>query len=380
MAHDGAPMVYLVGTAGHPHYGDEVITASWLRYYSRTMPEAEVWLDTPRPGQTAVLHGGSHPRLRCVDTLFHACWNAPSDAPADCVQFGRDVVDDRGRLAREATGLWEIRGADVIHVLGGGYVNNYWPRHVTLFGAVQRVAEIGHARTAVTGAGLTPADHDLRTALNEVLASFDVVDVRDQPSADLLGRSVPQVTATSDDSFLDLQGQPVDRRTKAANVLEIQSDLLERSLEDLVEQAIRLLTDWDVIDEEVLLLESLPPGDSAALEMLRERVPRIRLLPFELLWRAGLPVSSQQRWITTRFHSHLMASAAGAWGAALGVSGPTADQHQSLIDLGSGWALLHDAQESVAMQAPAREPYDGRFAAIVSAKRAVADTVVRGIA
>ena len=46
-------------------------------------PDAEVWLDTPRPGQASVLLDGIHPGLRCVDTLFHACWNAPTDDPAE---------------------------------------------------------------------------------------------------------------------------------------------------------------------------------------------------------------------------------------------------------------------------------------------------------
>ena len=67
------PVIYLIGTAGHPNYGDELITASWLRELARTFPDAEVWLDSPRPGQASVLFDGIHPGLRCVDTLFHAC-------------------------------------------------------------------------------------------------------------------------------------------------------------------------------------------------------------------------------------------------------------------------------------------------------------------
>lgn len=372
-------MVYLVGTAGHPHYGDEVITSSWLRYYARQMPEADIWLDTPRPGQTAVLHGDTHPRLRCVDTLFHASWNAPSESPAECLQFGREVVDERGRLAREATGLSALRDAHIIHVLGGGYINKFWPRHVTALGAIQRIAELGRARAAVTGASFLPASMELQSALGDVLPTFDIVDVRDLPSAELLARSVPDATMTGDDAFVDLQGQRIDRRTRAATVVEIQSDLLDRPLTELVDQTVALLTDWGVIEDDVLLLESLPPGDSAVFEPLREHAPRLRLMPFEMLWRDGLPVSPHQRWITTRYHSHLMAAAAGAWGVALGVSGPMGDQHQSLIDLGSHWTLLRETTTDVPVMPSTREPFGGAFAEIVSAKRTVADSVVRGL-
>lgn len=370
------PLVYLVGTAGHPNYGDEVTTAGWLRYYADRLPEAEIWLDTPRPGQTAVLHGASHPHLRCVDTLFHACWNAPSDDPPDCVDFGAAVIDDPGRLAREASGLTAAAQADLVHVIGGGYINQIWPRHLTLLGAARRIKERSGARLAMTGAGLTPTSQQGSDALRAALATFDVVDVRDGMSADILAGAVTGVRRTGDDALLDLQRQQTDRRTRVSAVVEIQSDLLDVPLTDLAQQAVRLLKKWGVDQHDILLLESLPPGDLAVLDLLRPHLPRLHVRPFELLWRDGLPVAATQLWITTRFHSHLMAAAAGAWGVAVAGSDSARVQHQALIEMGSGWRLSTEPTEDIDAGHPTSEPFDGGYADLVTAKREVADTVV----
>lgn len=380
MARSGPTVVYLVGTAGNPHYGDEVITAGWLRYYADRFPDAEIWLDTPRPGQTAVLHSGTHPNLRCVDTLFHAAWNAPSEDPQECLEFGRQVIDEPGRIPREASGVAVARRADLVHVLGGGYINGLWPKHLTLLGAAARLAEVAGARSAVTGAGLTPAVPGSGQLLAELCSGFDVVDVRDEPTAELLAGAVPGLTATGDDAFLDLQRQRIDSRSKAAAVVEVQSDLIDAPLEDLADYVVRSLRSWGLDQQEVLLLESLPPNDLAVREMLAPHLPRLQIMPFEPLWHGGFPLVPSQAWITTRFHSHLMASAAGAWGVALGASPVIASQHESLLAQGSEWALVTDLGSEAPKGHPTRDPFSGRFAGLVSAKRQVADTVVSALA
>ena len=130
------PVIYLVGTSGWPNYGDELITAGWLRFYAEHAPDAEIWLDTQRPGQSAVLHSGIHPNLRCTDTLYHACWNASTDVPTQAAAFGARIVGEPGLIPREASGVEVLTHADLIHVLGGGFINSMWPQHYTLLGAV----------------------------------------------------------------------------------------------------------------------------------------------------------------------------------------------------------------------------------------------------
>ena len=55
----GARPFYLVSTAGHPNYGDEVITRAWLDYLAERFPRSTVWLDCPHPGRAAHLFADS---------------------------------------------------------------------------------------------------------------------------------------------------------------------------------------------------------------------------------------------------------------------------------------------------------------------------------
>lgn len=81
VAMQAPPLYYLVGPAGHPNYGDEIITAGWLKYLAETAPDATVWVDAHSPGPAQVLLGDLHPRVRFTDTLWRLCWAAPSDDP-----------------------------------------------------------------------------------------------------------------------------------------------------------------------------------------------------------------------------------------------------------------------------------------------------------
>ena len=99
MSRDGRPLYYLVGTSGHPNYGDELIAATWLRYLARIAPDCEVWLDCPNPGPAEVLLGDLHPHVRFVDTLWRLCWAAPSNEPWEVNGFVQRAVHEPVELS-----------------------------------------------------------------------------------------------------------------------------------------------------------------------------------------------------------------------------------------------------------------------------------------
>ncbi len=343
------PVVHLIGTAGHPNYGDEFIAASWLRTLARVAPDAEVWLDTPRPGQAAVLLEGLHPGLRCVDTLFHACWNAPTDDLAETIAFGERVIGDPGLIPREVSGVLDLERVDLVHIMGGGYINGIWPNHLALVGAARGVARRFGARLAITGAGLMPLAPGSTAALGDALAEFNVVDVRDEPSYAAISHRVPQATLTADDALLSPLPHLRPRDDiRSGTMLCIQSDQLERPLPELANYVVKTLQSWGVDSEPITLVECLPPSDADVLQLLRPHLPKISLLPFSELWRVGLPVAPGQRWISTRFHPHMLAAASGVWGVAVPVSdGYYRTKHESLVRLGSGWTIANDLTRPV---------------------------------
>lgn len=377
LAGDGRPIVYCIATSGHPNYGDEAITATWLRFYARHLPEAEIWLDTPRPGASAVLFRGIHQRLHCVDTLFHAAWNSPSSSAGERVAFGARVLDEPGLIPREASGVELLLRADLIHVLGGGYINGIWPEHLALIGAAAAAGARSGAGIALTGAGLTPLTPEAAAAVGEALAEFSVVDVRDRPSEAMLRPFVERVSRSGDDLLLGLSDLPRQPHAQAQTFVCLQEDFVEDRLAAAADFVASTLRRWQLDEEPVTVVECLPPNDAAGFAHLRQRLAHVELLPFQQLWRDGFPHHREDRWLSTRFHPHLVAAASGCWGVAMEIGGDYyRTKHRSLVGLGSGWTLVDDLTAPVDSRQPPAAPFGGALDLLRQRKQDVAAAVL----
>ena len=371
------PIIYLIGASGVPNYGDELITAGWLRYYAEVLPETEVWLDGPRPGQSAVLHGGIHPRARFVDTLYHGCWNAPSEDVEDLLDFGDRVANDPGLLPREATGIEELQRVALVHVMGGAYLNGIWPRHLLLLGAARAIARANGVPAVLTGAALTPLPKVGAGALLKFLSDFDVIDVRDRATLKAISDSVPHVSYTGDDALLFAGQDYLNHQTPHKVLIAVQNDMLTEPLEQIADYIYRTLELWDVAESRVTILESLPPDDISLLPLLSETLPKIEVLPFSHLWRSHFPAAPRARWIATRYHAHLMGAIAGGWGVVLPVGGDGATSSPTdLIEQGSGWTLAPDLENPIAANRNTGVAFGGKIPELRSAKQAVATAIV----
>ncbi|PRW64573.1 polysaccharide pyruvyl transferase family protein [Actinopolyspora mortivallis] len=338
----GERTVYLVGTTGHPNYGDEVIAATWLKYLARHEPTATVWLDCPNPGPSEVLLGDLHPNVRFTDTFWRLCWHASSSEPWQVAAFVRRAVRDPGLAPRWVAGIELARRADVMHVIGGGYVNGIWPHHIGLLAAVVASGEYSGARLAMTGQGLTPVAAEGLPLLRELAHRFDVVDVRDGPSHEALS-GVPGVTAVGDDLFFDTDTQRHEHQDVPEVMVCVQSDLLTVSAASLAGHVLHTLRDWGVPPARVGFVEGIPRVDREVFALVEHELPGARFYPFSEITKRGLPVDPGQRWLSTRFHMHLVAAAAGASGAAVVIdTNYYTNKHMSLVERGSGWSLTTD--------------------------------------
>ncbi|GAA1192174.1 Polysaccharide pyruvyl transferase family protein WcaK [Prauserella alba] len=338
--------IYLIGPTGLPNYGDELVAATWLRYLARTEPDAEVWLDCHTPGTAQVMLAGLHPNLRCTNTLWRLAVEAPDPEPWAVATWIRKVVHDPGLAPRCRPGVELLATADVIHLIGGGYVNALWPQHAGLLaGAIAGRVRSG-ARLAMTGQGFVPAAADIAELLYSLAARFDVVDVRDRDSAELLADGAP-AGFTCDDVFLDVP-EPVFQDYSRAVMVCVQSDIGELGPPALAGRVKGILRRWEVEPGDVTFVEAIPRIDRAVYDLLAADLPGAAFMPFSELWRDGVPALEGQLWISTRFHLHLIAAAAGARGVAVSVSPDYYDtKHRSLIDLGSGWTMLDAAGTGV---------------------------------
>ncbi|MEC4613629.1 polysaccharide pyruvyl transferase family protein [Tsukamurella tyrosinosolvens] len=361
-------IIYLIGVAGHPNLGDELVLRIWLRHLARVRPTATVVVDVAHVGEAAWLFAGDHPRAVFVDTLWRLARAADENPDLRSGTAAQDWVAGAATDMRIAPGLAEgvdhlLRAAS-IHVIGGGYVNRQWPQWFPVISAVAAVARRTGTPAYASGLGLLPLPEaaDLERFLGDA-AAFAVFDVRDRPSFEAL-RGVPGASFTGDDVWLGLDtaaGRPGIGRGfgRAPAVPALPGEVVLCMQEDLSEGFVRgglsgapalaalardVLDAWDVPGDRVTVVEGIPGHDYTVPKLLGDRIDGARIIPFLDVWRTGLPVGEGRTWISSRFHPHLLAAAAGDSGVAVVPKREYYDiKHGSLIDAGSRWTVVDDA-------------------------------------
>lgn len=366
-------IIYLVGTSGHPNFGDEFIAKAWLKYLAVARPDADVWLDSPQPGLAQVLFEGLHPRLRVTNTLWRLV-HENAELPADvAAKYIRERVTGLGTPAYDL-GILKMREAESLHLIGGGYVNETWPHHAGLVVGMRAVGEMTGAKLFATGQGLMPA---LSPAPEEtpLFRGFTYARARDEVSAAAHGLDVGL-----DDAFLGIDDELARTDASPGLYVCIQSDMVDpgrfEAAVELARAEIERATREGIAS---YYIEAIPGFDRTAYERLADLIPEERFVPFVHVWTDGLPLSGKQTWVTSRFHLHLLAAAAGARGIAVGMKKGYYDvKHESVTALGSGWPLALD-EKSPAMPAQAG-PLTADLPALVAQKRAEAATLYPAVA
>ncbi|WP_226995589.1 polysaccharide pyruvyl transferase family protein [Gordonia phthalatica] len=350
-------MIYLVTSAGFPNFGDELIVEAWLRHLALRRPGARVVVDSPRPGQASLLLRHANRHAVFVDTVWSLALFAASDEAGPEIdrdapwEWVADVTSRLGGAPRDAEGVELLLRASTVHIVGGGYLNNVWPHHVSLVAAVAAVSRANGARAIATGTGLTPgftgaALERFRTDA----AQFEVFDLRDRPSLDVLA-DAPGGSFTGDDAWLSPRlaiDSPASRTPSGRVVLCAQSDLTDdfawrgrTGTDALADFMTATLDEWGVDGSEVTVVECIPGHDNTIPHLMGSRLDGAHRVPFLTAWRSGLPFGEGHTWLTTRFHPHLMAAAAGDSGVAV-VAKPDyyATKHRSLTAAGSAWTVV----------------------------------------
>lgn len=342
-------VIYLVASSGHPNYGDEIIVRQWLRHLAVAEPDAEIWLDCSNPGPTAVLMRDLHPNLRCTDTLYRLCWQAPSDDPREVARFVRSELESPTVTARWVGGMAVVRSASVFHILGGGYINTIWPRHLGLVAAAGWVAREMGAAAVASGLGLLPADEAVREVWAAEAPSFARIGVRDRPSAELLA-GVERARLGADDVFLGGLGHLYDPDASGAPefMVCVQTDFLDERFDAVAAAVRRTLVDWGAKESTVGVVECIPGIDRQIYEALLPEFPDTRFYSLWEVLERGFPAAAHQTWISSRYHPHILASAAGARGLAFSVRRDYYSiKHRAVAELGSGWTVLDDLPDGV---------------------------------
>ncbi|MBD1322006.1 polysaccharide pyruvyl transferase family protein [Gordonia hankookensis] len=402
-------IIYLIAPSGHPNYGDELIALAWLQYLARARPHALVVLDCHSPGQTSLLLRGVHPGAVFVDTLWqlaeYAADTTRTDGPDPTTPWTwvAQAATTFGPAPRLAEGVDVFRRASSVHLLGGGYVNQVWPHHVSLVAAIAELTRMTGVPSYATGQGLIPLlDEPAWSVLTDAIGAFTVFDVRDEASAQALsgigarrhtgddawlavgeGDGTHTVTDVDDpDTVSDVDDPTRPPRHPEGVTLCLQSDLTDdfgafgSTGVDALTRFIRATLDaWQVPAEAITVVEGIPGGDLEVPTRLGDRLDGATTVPFIDVWRKGLTVGRGDAWISTRFHPHLVAAAAGDPGVAV-VTRPDyyATKHESLVAAGSRWTVVSGTETIPDRPTAGGFPEDARDRA-VALKKALAQRI-----
>lgn len=256
---------YLIGEAGFPNYGDEIIAREWVKYLAQVDPEVPVIFDCLCAGPAAAILHGLHPKLTVVDTVAQLCmtdrerlWHALPEAdrastaiediPAETI--GAELckaLDDEGYGARYAAGIRLLtKKTQDLHIIGGGYMRSVWNANLARLSAVLW-AQLHHMPAVVSGVGLEPLNAADRVYAADIAKQITAFSCRDIPSRDAIDPVHTSATLAPDDCFVNaLDGVYLpDDAPLPRTMVCMQTDLVDDS-DALLRHMVNVLEAWHV--------------------------------------------------------------------------------------------------------------------------------------
>lgn len=338
--------IYLIGEPGYPNFGDELIAREWLRYLAKRCPGREIILDCARPGPAAMVLRGVHPHVTFTDTLRRLGTENPFpyDGPIDDIAgFVAEALDDEGMAPQYAAGIRALhRDVAAVHMLGGGYMRGDWTCNLSRL-SIGPWAEGRGIPAVATGLGLMPLTGGSLDFARRSAAAFRTFTVRDERTMETLNAGPAGMIASlaPDDCFVNgLEGCYMEGEALPGIMLCIQSDFVDAA-EALHAHVERMLESWGVAhDDPIGVVECNPRIDRPIFDYLGERgYNRLRFFPVAEVLERGFPACAGQRWISTRYHPHILAAALGCRGAFVSVDAAYYDvKHAAVLRMGSHWS------------------------------------------
>lgn len=343
---------YLIGEAGFPNYGDELIAREWVKYLAQIDPETPVVLDCMCSGPAAAYLYGLHPRVMSVDTVAQLAQNNYLDLLRETGKSEGGVpvallaerlhaqLADAGQAPRYAAGIQLFANhIKDCHVIGGGYMHSEWSAGLSRLAAAQW-AQQQDIPAVVSGVGLEPLTAGDAAYVHDVALAITAFSCRDQQSATAVDPKHDLVDLAPDDCFVNALGGVYrdDTADLPDTMLCIQSDLTDDK-QAVLRHVMDVFDHWHVPQGAPIgVVECIPRDSIDTMEALRAHGYTPVLFPLQHLIDFGFPARPGQRWLSTRYHPHLLAAARGCSGSYIVVKPGYYDvKHQAVLRMGSRW-------------------------------------------
>lgn len=342
--------VMLIGGAGWPNYGDELILDAWKRYLLDNDIASHVYFFEGMASIARELHNENAPKTKLYfnGDLEKISASNDSDDFWENVLLGYRFFSDDNKAQSKNYNFSFLKKCDVIHLHGGGYLTRFWPRKAFVLGFAAAASKKYGIKLVATGIGFGPAPDvpdDISDTLSEVFEQFEFFELRDKDGFAFLKHYFEKANFIKgiDDSFL----RPIETMYISDNggSKRLYLSFLKNSVRQVPDHVWRQLKHYveeDGIDE-VCLLESSPEQDVRVLELIEDRLKLpIKMISVYSLLKGDVTISNDDKVICCRYHAHLLFARANCAGfySTIGQNPGYYDvKHNSVVDMGSGLSL-----------------------------------------
>lgn len=219
----------LIGGAGAPNYGDELILKGWIDHLGETLPEREnlvIFENIARNCTQLHLPEGHAMEARVTfrDRLTHIAKQHKLPTIWHHIELGYHFMRDFGFTQSGHKAFAEMFDTEAIHFHGGGYLSKAGAKKAIHIGVAAGFAKYYGTRLFATGIGFGPITEPCpdRGKFQEILGHFESFEVRDEPSLEQLREVAPDANVYhgTDDCFI-LPLEKVIRRDSGVRRLHL---------------------------------------------------------------------------------------------------------------------------------------------------------------
>lgn len=332
--------VVLIGGAGWPNYGDELIVSAWKKFLVGHNVADEIFFYEGNARIAKSLHGSKSRKNKIYfrDDIERLSQNVGGLDFWNQVIRGYRFIDKDGFNLYENIDFSAFKDASCVHLHGGGYLNDLWPQRGFYLGFVAALNKHYGIRIAATGIGLGPVNaipKSLEKVIEEIFSRFHIFELRDVDSFRKLKKqfSSSNIVYGLDDCFLQGIDQFVKKDLEPKKKLFLS--FIEYNVRKISDEFWKDLNSRSKDFDEVVFFESSPDQDRKVVEVIGDKLSVDRVQSVKDSLSSGVLMGENDKVLCSRFHVHYVCARFGVKGFYSQDSKYYDVKHQSIIDRGS---------------------------------------------
>ncbi|WP_193089806.1 polysaccharide pyruvyl transferase family protein [Advenella sp. FME57] len=365
----------LLGGAGAPNYGDELIVHAWIKYFEHRNLNVKLHFYENNAANMSKLHGSGNEIVELIfrQDLVKIAKNVPKKTSFwSQIVRGYRFIERGGFKLYKDIDLTVFERAESVHLHGGGYLNNWDPEKGFYIGFAAALNKHFGTKIIATGIGFGPVETSpskQRSLFKEIFSRFSWFELRDVDNFRLLSNTLQcdKFIFGLDDCYL----LPLNKIIKSRNdnKKRLFLSFLNYNVGSIQESFWNALRTYSEHFDEILFFESYPWEDKNVFNLVESKIPNLRLLPVSETISKGINANKEDVVITGRFHVHFVFARLGCQGFYNKDSRYYDIKHQSILDRGSNFKFVDYSEENFNVNESSQVPLIAANEAILSLQK-----------